>query len=229
MLVCIGITVPCAGGWYHNVDTIGAMNKRLRSAGIAILVAVTASSGLSGCASSTPEPSGLLASYERLEPVAGGHERVGDGLAELEAFIIEPVEFYNAEQWGLGDSQRAEVGRLMRERCESVLTAAGYQVTQNSGPRVGRVRMVLTEVRGSVFLLSLHPGAKLTGAGAGGASMEGEVLDSVTGEQLLAVVRTGRGNQFELDTFDKFDDLTDVVEAWADELADRLSVVVPRS
>ncbi|MEQ8770448.1 MAG: DUF3313 domain-containing protein [Phycisphaerales bacterium] len=184
---------------------------------------------LTGCSSAPREPSGFLASYDQLEPVPGGHERVAVELAEIDAFIIDPVEFHDADRWGLDDEQRVEAGRLMRERCEAVLAAAGYRVTDVPGPNVGRVRMVLTDVRGSVFLLSLHPGAKLTGAGAGSASMEGEVVHAVTGEQLLAIVRTGRGNQFELDTFDKFDDLTDVIEAWADELAERLSVEVPRS
>ncbi len=191
-------------------------------AGVALVAALV------GC-SSPPAPSGFLARYDQLEPVSGGHERVAESISRIDALIIDPVEFYDADRWGLGDDQRVEAGRLMRDRCKAVLTAAGLRVTDQPGPGVGRVRMVLTDVRGSVFLLSLHPGAKLTGAGAGGASMEGEVVDSVTGEQLLAVVRTGRGNQFELDTFDKFDDLTDVIEAWADELAERLSVEVPRS
>ncbi len=180
-----------------------------------------------GCATRSPGRSGLLTSYEGLSEVRGGAERVGDELMLYDAFIIDPIEFHDDERWGLGKERRDEVSELIRTRCESVLHEAGHRVVAQPGTGVGRVRIVLTDVRGSVFLLSLHPGAKLTGAGAGSASMEGEVVDSLTGEQLLAVVRTGRGNQFELDTFDKFDDLTDVIEAWADELADRLGVHVP--
>ena len=42
---------------------------------------------------------------------------------------------------------------------------------------------------------------------AGGASMEMEVVDSVSGKQLAASVKKGRGNQFELDHFDELDDI----------------------
>ena len=62
----------------------------------------------------------------------------------------------------------------------------------------------------------------MTGAGLGGASMEGEVVDSVTGKQLGAVVQSGKGNQFELDTFSELDDVKDVIDSWAEAAGKRL-------
>ncbi|MHC4319399.1 MAG: DUF3313 family protein, partial [Planctomycetota bacterium] len=62
---------------------------------------------------------------------------------------------------------------------------------------------------------NLHPGSKLMGAGTGGASMEGEILDSVTGRQLGAVIQAKKGSQFDLDYFDGLNDVKDAIDAWA--------------
>ena len=45
--------------------------------------------------------------------------------------------------------------------------------------------------------------------------MELDVIDSVTGELLGSAIRAGKGNQFELDTFSKLDDVKDVIDQWA--------------
>ena len=84
------------------------------------------------------------------------------------------------------------------------------------------MRIALTDVQKSTWWANLHPGTKLTGAGTGQAAMEGELLDSVTGEQIAALVESQRGSQFELDTFSEYDDARDVMDDWASRFRQRL-------
>ena len=73
-----------------------------------------------------------------------------------------------------------------------------------------------------VQTISLSQASKLTGAGTGGASMEGEVVDSVTGKQLAAVVKRGKGSQFTLNVGSTAKDVETVIDQWAKEAEERL-------
>ena len=95
-------------------------------------------------------------------------------------------------------------------------------MTDQPGVGVARLRLAMTNIKQGKWWASIHPGSKLAGAGTGGASMEGEVIDSVTGKQLAAVVRSGSGDQFELDHFDRLDDIKDVINKWAKDAEKRL-------
>jgi hypothetical protein len=44
----------------------------------------------------------------------------------------------------------------------------------------------------------------------------------VSGEQLAAGIKAGKGNQFELDYFKALDDVKDVIDRWAKEAGKRL-------
>ena len=100
----------------------------------------------------------------------------------------------------------------------SARSSAGWNRNCTATPpinvRTARVRIALTDVKKSKWYLSLHPVSKLTGSGTGQATMEGELLDSVTGAQIAALVESQRGNQFELDTFSELDDARDAIDQW---------------
>lgn len=176
-----------------------------------------------GCAS-TPEPTGFLSDYSRLEKT--GQARMGfvsPQLAEYDAFMIDPVEYrIDSEKPVLTDEQKAEVANYFRTTFERTLREKNYKIVTTSGPRVARFRAAFTDVQKSKWYMNLHYATKMAGAGAGGASMEAEVIDSVTGEQLAGVIAAGKGNQFELDHFKALDDVEDVIDKWAKILASRL-------
>ncbi len=46
--------------------------------------------------------------------------------------------------------------------------------------------------------MNIHPATKLSGVGLGGASMEAEAIDSVSGRRVFAVVDTRQGSRFAL-------------------------------
>ena len=175
-----------------------------------------------GCASQPPARSGFLSDYGHLEKAEKGAIRyVSPELKSYDRFIVDPVELRMDVQ-KLTPAERAEVARYMHDACERMLRNEGIELTTTAGVGVARFRVAITEIQKSKWYLSLHPASKVTGAGTGGASMEAEIIDSVSGEQLAAVVRAGRGNQFELDTFNALDDVKDVIDRWAEEGTKRL-------
>jgi hypothetical protein len=52
--------------------------------------------------------------------------------------------------------------------------------------------------------------------------MEAEVIDSVSGEQLAAAIRAGKGKQFELNPFSTIDDVKSTIDQWAELAGERL-------
>jgi len=96
-----------------------------------------------------------------------------------------------------------------------------------SQPDVGvaRVRVALTEINDTKWYLNLHPATKVTGAGMGGAAMESEIVDSVTGEQLAAVVQARHASQFRLNAFSTISDVKNVIDQWAEAASERLKEI----
>jgi len=178
---------------------------------------------VTGC-QTLPPPTGFLSDYSRLEKVGQAKMRfISPELRECEAFIIDPLQFrIQRDPPVLTKEQKAEVANYFRTTFERTLTEHDYKVVKDAGARVGRLRVALTDVKKSTWWLNLWWGTKLAGAGTGGASMEAEVVDSVTGEQLAAVIEAGKGNQFELDYFQALDDVKDVIDRWAKDAGERL-------
>ena len=174
---------------------------------------------LTGCASSLPAPSGFLSDYSKLEKE--GDNRMSyrsQKLLNYDAFIVDPVEIrVQRKDPVLTSEQRAEVANYMREAFTGVLRRLGYDIKSQAGAKTARLRMAVTDVKKATWWLNLHPASKMTGAGTGGAAMEGEVIDSVTGEQLAALIAAGSGNRFELDQFSALDDIKDAIDAWAEK------------
>ena len=115
------------------------------------------------------------------------------------------------------------------------------KVVDERGPGVLRIRIALTDVDRNIPILNVYGCQTITGIG--GASMEGEALDSMTGEHILSVVTRKKGgvlpemedrNLTEMDDAksyagdaldNKIDPLSywntikDIMENWADRFA----------
>jgi len=66
--------------------------------------------------------------------------------------------------------------------------------------------------------LNLTIYTKITGAGLGGAAMEGELVDSMTGEQLAAVSQWGSGSRILRAGFSHTGDAKILMDRWAKAL-----------
>jgi len=177
---------------------------------------------LTGCASAPPPRTGFISDYSKLKKMEEGQMRyISPQLRDYDAYIVDPVEM-RAKREAIKPEQRAEVANYMHGALVKVLTTGGYRIAAQPGPKVGRLRVAITDIQEAKWYLNVHPGTKLTGAGRGGASMEAEVVDSVTGEQLAAAIRSGKGKEFELNPFETINDVKNVIDQWAKSAGERL-------
>ena len=94
-------------------------------------------------------------------------------------------------------------------------------MVNQAGPGTLLFRGVLTDVEPGVPLLNIHPGTVISGIGLGGASMEWELQDSLTGEVIVAVVDTRKGSRG-FDGFTKYGNAEDVIDKWCKIMALRM-------
>lgn len=196
---------------------------------ISLFAAATIGAGaslLGGC-SSAPETthSGFLSDYSRLTPVDKTRMTFQTGkIRNYKAFIVDPVTFMSTRS-KLDPEQRATVAVYFRDTVINTLRSKGYEITDRPSTGTARVRIAVTGVNESTWWMKLHPASNMTGAGRGGAAMEGEVIDSVTGEQLGATVQSGVGSQFTLGNFSTTADIQNVIDEWAKIFSQRLDEI----
>lgn len=187
-----------------------------------VAACVTMSIAAIGCSSAKLTHTGFLSDYTKLAKAESGTMRyVSPSLRDYNAFIVDPVQIRAARSHVTAE-QRAEVARYMRDTIARVLSEGGLKVATDQGVGVARLRVAITDVQDSKWYLNIHPATSVTGTGRGGASMEAEVIDSITGEQVAAVVRTGASKRFELNPFSTLDDVKNVIDQWAKDASDRL-------
>lgn len=157
---------------------------------------------LAGCAAPVEEPerAGFLSDYSKLELVEDDHlSYVGDRMGEFDSFIIDSVVVLferDPENPTFSDEEIEKFkAYVVKELTEQLTKDDGYSVVTEPGPGVARLRVGLTEVDETIGVLNVSIYTKITGLGLGGVSAEGEMVDSVTGEQIGALVRWGTGSR----------------------------------
>lgn len=177
---------------------------------------------LGGCGSHRAQQTGFLSDYSNMSKMARKrHGYEAPTLGQYRRFIVDPVEIRPYRDSKLNENKARQLAVYMYETVLDEL-AGDYEVVTQPGPRVARLRIAITDIRAAKWYLNIHPGMKLTRAGAGEAAIEAELIDSVTGRQLLALVESQKGNPVELDTFSRYDDARDVMYGWAKRLRKRL-------
>lgn len=204
----------------------GVVVDRRRSGMIVGGLCVLISVALVGCGGGPPAArTGFLGDYSNLEEVSSTRMRyISPRLVSYTSFMVDAPQA-RFSGGALSPEDRAEALRYFRGAFVGVVRGQGLVVTDRAGVGVARVRLALTDVAGSTWWLKLHPASRLAGAGTGGAAMEGEIIDSVTGEQLAAVVQSGSGNQFNLAAFSTLADVKGAIDGWAAQAADRLAEI----
>jgi len=98
----------------------------------------------------------------------------------------------------------------------------GYPIVEEPGPNVATIRLAITALDASDGALNILLYTKITGAGLGGAAMEGEVIDSITREQLSAEVQFGNGSRILRAGFTKMGDAKLQINKWSKNLRKRI-------
>jgi hypothetical protein len=181
---------------------------------------------LGGCAEKARE-TGFLSDYTKLQKESGSSLRYVNEAAvpKYSAYIIDPVKVVYLEDVKakdkLTEKQEMDLTNYMYQKIVEAVHGAGKKVDNTPGLGVARVRVALTDADSTSFI-NILPQTSLLGVGIGGASMEAEVVDSVTGEQIGAVIDSGKGGRIPFTNLGTWTAAKKVMDEWADRFQKRL-------
>ncbi len=181
-----------------------------------------------GCESKEKAMTGFLSDYSKLKRESASTMRYvnEEAVKRYSSFIVDPVEvhFYKGSksEGQLTEQQLSELTNYMHSKIVQALQGAGKTVVEQPGAGVARVRASLSDIKKS-SAVSIIPQASLLGAGIGGASMEAELVDSMTGEQLGAVVDSGTGSRVPFTNLGDLNAAKNVIDGWAKRFQNRLA------
>lgn len=167
------------------------------------LILLTAVVMLNACSTTPPAHSGFLQDYSALKPDKYGNsallwtEKTGFDWKRYKAVMLDPVVIYYHPEAGSRAIQPEEAQKLALYFREAVIAElkGAYSVSTGAGPDVLRIRAAITDVVAANPAINFVTTAvAFVPLDMGGASIEVEFLDSVTGEQLAAMVDSKKGS-----------------------------------
>jgi hypothetical protein len=179
------------------------------------------------CACTTPvsvsDRSVFLSDYSNLERIDDSMlQFVDEAAGDYSSFIVEPIviAFRQApDEQVFTDDELIELSAYYESAViEALSRNDGYPIVKSPGPGVARMRIGITDVEETIGVLNISIYTKITGLGLGGASFEGEIVDSVTGKQLAATVRWGTGSRILKAGITHMGDAKIAINRWAKDL-----------
>lgn len=158
--------------------------------------------GLAACANLSPTESGFLDDYSALRPSKANprdpsYRKPGLAAETYTSFLLDPVVYQPAAVL-TAETDTATIDELLadyRAKLEGAFATRFTKVTE-PGPGVLRIRAAVTGLeRANPVLNGVTMAIILVPVTAGGASTEAEVLDSVTGERLVALQGFNNGGK----------------------------------
>lgn len=205
---------------------------------------------LAGCTTTmqtrSVEPSGFLGDYSQLRHGEGKEAQLvyfndAADFSKYTKIQMDPIQMYAAPGSKLEKLDPEKKKALLDYFDASVRQRLGgqYVFVDAAGPGVMRLRIAVTEAKGSMVVLNtvstiVPIGLALstlklaaTGSHSAVASVQAEfeLTDSESGERLAAAVdeRAGRKITFRLDKLSKYAQVRDAFDYWAERLALRLA------
>ena len=191
---------------------------------------VTALVLLNGCGGGELAKTGFLSDYSKLQKESDSVLRYVDEAAapKYTGFIVEPIQTRfvseSKSKSQLTAQQLKDLTGYMHSKVVEAVKAAGLTTATQPAPGVGRIRIALTDIE-KTGAINMIPQASLLGAGVGGASMEAEIVDSVTGEQIGAVVQSKQGSKMPLSNLGDWTAAKGVMDAWASRFQKTLEMM----
>lgn len=205
----------------------------------ALTMALVLTGGLLvGCASAPKQtPTGFLTNYPQFHPgpsdgVDKLYTKPGLDLGKYHRVMLDEAQFFLKKDTAAQGLQASELKELSDTFHKAIFEALGnaYPLVTEPGPDVLRIRLAITNIElsnpamnGVTTVLPIGLAISVakkatTGAysGVGGASMEAEFLDSMTGEQLGAAIDTFDGSK--MSGFSKLGAAKEAFEFWAKRL-----------
>lgn len=186
--------------------------------------AIAAAMLLASCATQNTQTTGFLSDYSRLSKQSDHSYRfISPTMKGYSAIMIAPVSTQLGKvEHQLSAKQIAELKSYTQARTSAAVRNAGKQLVYAPGPNVALLRIAITNVEESGAINAL-PQAAILGIGSGSATMEAELLDSVTGIQVGAIVETGKGSRIPFANLGDLGTSKGLIDGWASRLQKRLS------
>lgn len=192
--------------------------------------------------------SGFLGDYSRLQPDPKNPDLLTywkneDVLKNSSKFILDPVTVYllpEAQQRGIDPEQLAKLAQYFTNAVKDELTKSGrYELVTQPGPGVMVLRIAITNVeptggkanaavKGAAVAAStaVAPGVGMLAPrlSVGKVSIEGEMVDSESGEVMVAFMSSKGGRRFfsGLKAYQKWGDIEAAFRSWAQNFRERL-------
>jgi hypothetical protein len=184
------------------------------------------------------KPSGFLDDYSHMERGTGKQAQLvyitsTVDFAQYTKIMMEPVVAYEVKEGELTKLEPEALKALLDYMDAKFREELGKDYTFVSAPGadVMRLRLALTEADASrpvsdtlssvipigIAVNALHRVAVGENFGTGSARAEMEILDSVSGEQLIAALDERGGKKYtgRLDKFSRWEDARDAIDYWA--------------
>lgn len=185
-----------------------------------------------GCGDVKQAQTGFLSDYSKLSAVSDDSYRYVDeqALDRYSKFIVEKVEVHffagasaiEAKSKGkITEQELQELADYFHSAIVKAIESSGREVVHKSGPGVARLRVALTDIK-ETGILNVLPVASVAGTDVGGAAMEAELLDSVTGKQIGAVVESRKGGRVPFSNLGDWGTAKGIMDHWATRLKERL-------
>ena len=222
--------------------------KRIAS----VISAAVAALVIAGCITTEQAPnvqmSGFLGDYAQFHRGKGGqaeyvYRDINVDFNKYQKVILEPVQLWAAESSAsVLNSLSKEDQQLLVDYLYVSLSDAfkrDYTIVNEPGPDVMKVRCAITEARATSpvkeILSTVTPYglgisyakhfALGTHSGVGVVSVEGELLDSVTGKRLAAVVDRRAGTKSLVAKYTRWGDVQDAFSFWARRMQTNLALL----
>ena len=191
-----------------------------------ILMGAICACTMAGCAAKV-QKTGFLSDYSKLQVESETKMRYlnVDKAKQYKSFIIEPIQVYfHSQSEASKKLKKEQIQQLTQYMHDAIVKALGdkYPIETVPGPGVLRVRAAITDLKKTEPALNVLPVTKLAGAGLGGASLEAELLDSQTGEQIAAVIESQVGSRLSLAGYSEWGDAKEIMNGWAKNFRERL-------
>lgn len=179
-----------------------------------------------GCAGPQAAKTGFLKDYSQLEPhpeIDGRHRYINPKIdfSKYNKFIVEPVAVNLSKEGKERDIDPKEMDKLAKyfRKQIGLELRKGYQLVENPGPGVARIRTSISDVDKTLPYLNIHPGTKLMGGGLGGAGAEMEVVDSQSGQRIAAAIDNQKGSRLSIGAgLTWYGHAEEVMKNWAEDV-----------
>lgn len=190
---------------------------------------------VSGCVTSgMVTPSGFLADYSFMTSNSDADGYTNDLHIDIDSnadfkkysnILIAPVILYFHEQskgQGIDPVKLKELTDLLYDELKLVFED-DYAIVDTPGENTILIRTAITDVVPNKPIFNVHWTTTLAGIGLGGAAIETELVDAVTGKRLIAVVENKKGKrQKYFKGWKKWGHTEDVMSQWALMLKEKL-------